>query len=85
MKYIEFIEHTWMKLLSILSTFQGWVVAVFLTLTDYVGGNKFSVGLAVAVTLMDAIWGIAVSIKIKDLRYQNWRDSPSANWRYTGA
>lgn len=65
MKYLLFIGHVGQKLMSILSTVQGWALAVVLMLLDYVGGNKFSVGLAVAVTLMDACWGIAVSIKMK--------------------
>ena len=51
-----------MKLLGILQTVQGWVVAGVLFLLDFIAGHELAVGLVVAVTLMDAAWGIAVSI-----------------------
>lgn len=58
-----FINHVASKLAAILSTLQGWFVAVCLLIVDYIGGNAFAVSLAVAATIMDAVWGIAVSIK----------------------
>ena len=64
MEYIRF-EHTGEKLLSILHTVQGWIVAVVLFMLDFIAGHELAVGLVVAVTLMDAIWGITVSIKRK--------------------
>ena len=65
MNYLSYVEHVGTKLLSILHTVQGWIVAGLLLLADYIGGHEFSIGLVVAVTIMDAIWGIAVSIKKK--------------------
>ena len=44
---------------------QGWIVAGILFLLDFIAGHELAVGLVVAVTLMDAIWGITVSIKRK--------------------
>lgn len=64
MEYIRF-EHTGEKLLSILHTVQGWIVAGVLFVLDFIAGHELAVGLVVAVTLMDAIWGITVSIKRK--------------------
>ena len=64
MEYIRF-EHTGEKLLSILHTVQGWIVAVVLFVLDFIAGHELAVGLVVSVTLMDAIWGITVSIKRK--------------------
>lgn len=64
MEYIR-LEHIVDKLLSILHTVQGWIVAGVLFLLDFIAGHELAVGLVVAVTLMDAIWGITVSIKRK--------------------
>lgn len=65
MNYIEYMEHIGMKLLSILSTAWGWAVGLVLLLIDFIAGHEMAVGLVVFVTLMDAVWGIAVSIKRK--------------------
>lgn len=65
MNYIEYLEHIWMKLLSILSTAWGWAVGLVLLLIDFIAGHEMAVWLVVFVTLMDAVWGIAVSIKRK--------------------
>lgn len=65
MDCLGYIEHISNKLLSILNTIQGWVVALLLFLGDFIGGHELAVGLVVFVTLMDAIWGITVSIKKK--------------------
>lgn len=59
------IEHAGVKLYAILHTLLGWVVAGLLFLADYVVGHELAVGLVVFVTLMDAVWGISVSIKHK--------------------
>ena len=56
-------NHAVDKLCSILQTLSGWCAFVAVFLMDYFGGHGFIVFLAVAVTLMDAVWGIAVSIK----------------------
>lgn len=65
MNYIEYMEHIGMKLMSILSTAWGWAVGLVLLLIDFIAGHEMAVGLVVFVTLMDAVWGIAVSIKRK--------------------
>ena len=36
-----------------------------LLLVDYIAGHELAVGLVVGVTIMDAIWGVTVSIKKK--------------------
>lgn len=59
------MEHTGDRLLSILHTVQGWIVAGVLFLLDFIAGHELAVGLVVFVTLMDAVWGITVSIKRK--------------------
>lgn len=64
MEYIR-LEHTGDRLLSILHTVQGWIVAGILFLLDFIAGHELAVGLVVFVTLMDAVWGITVSIKRK--------------------
>ncbi len=53
------------RLLSILHTVQGWIVMLVLLLVDYIAGHELAVGLVVGVTIMDAIWGVTVSIKKK--------------------
>ena len=62
MRYMLFLKHIGVKLLGILQTVQGWVVAGLLFLLDFIAGHELAVGLVVAVTLMDAAWGITVSI-----------------------
>ena len=63
MNLILYIEKILDKLQSILHTLAGWVVGLLLFLGDFIGGHELAVGLVVFVTLMDAIWGISVSIK----------------------
>lgn len=62
MRYMLFLKHIGVKLLGILQTVQGWVAAGLLFLLDFIAGHELAVGLVVAVTLMDAAWGITVSI-----------------------
>ena len=59
----KIITHFVQKLLCILQTVWGWLAGLCLFLIDYFAGHKFVVILVMAVTIMDAIWGIAVSIK----------------------
>jgi len=47
----------------LLNNLLGWVYLLVLFLIDYFAGHAFIVCLAMAVTLMDAVWGIAVSIR----------------------
>ena len=65
MNLLMYIEKILDKLQSILHTLAGWVVGLILFLGDFIGGHELAVGLVVFVTLMDAIWGITVSIKKK--------------------
>lgn len=60
---IRIVEHIVERLDVLLHTVYGWVAALILLLLGYIAGHEFSVCLVVAVTLMDACWGIAVSIK----------------------
>ena len=57
------LNHMWNKLQDILQTVQGWGIWLFLSLVGYFEGHKFIVFLVVAVTMLDAAWGIAVSLK----------------------
>ena len=61
--FAKIITHFFQKLLCILQTVWGWLTGLCLFLIDYFAGHKFVVFLVMAVTIMDAIWGIAVSIK----------------------
>lgn len=54
---------TLVKLLAILQTMFGWFYLLLLFIVDYFAGHGVIVSLAMAVTLMDAVWGIAVSVK----------------------
>lgn len=65
MNILLYMERVWDKLQHILHTIAGWFVGLILFLGDFIGGHELTVGLVVFVTLMDAIWGITVSIKKK--------------------
>ena len=65
MNILLYMERVWDKLQHILHTIAGWFVGLILFLGDFIGGHELAVGLVVFVTLMDAIWGITVSIKKK--------------------
>ena len=58
-----YITHVGDRFSAILHTVQGWMAALVLLIADYIAGHEFAVGLVVAITIMDAVWGIAVSIK----------------------
>lgn len=53
------------KLCDALSTVWGWCVAVGVVLADFISGYEMSVQFVVIVTMLDAVWGIAVSVKRK--------------------
>lgn len=55
--------HSISRLPNALSSGWGWVTLGALTVLDYIGGHSFVVFLVVAATLIDAAWGIAVSLK----------------------
>jgi hypothetical protein len=57
------LAHAGQRLVSILQTGWGWALGIAIAITDYVAGHSFVVFLVTAVTLIDAAWGIAVSIK----------------------
>lgn len=57
------IDHILGRLVALLQTLHGWMVMLGIFFLDYIAGHEFSVCLVVAVTLMDACWGIAVSLK----------------------
>ena len=62
-KICGYILHVGERFSAILHTVQGWIAALVLLIADYIAGHEFAVGLVVAITIMDAVWGIAVSIK----------------------
>lgn len=51
------------KLLQALQCVQGWIVALCVFIVNYFAGHRVIVLLVVAVTIMDAFWGILVSLK----------------------
>lgn len=60
---MQILEHLFHKLCAILQTGWGWMVGAAIFIADYFAGHSFVVNFVVAVTLMDAGWGIAVSVK----------------------
>ena len=54
--------HSIERLGSVLGTGWGWVLGIGIGIAEYVAGHSFIVFLVVAVTLIDAAWGIAVSL-----------------------
>lgn len=54
--------HSLLKLGHILSNGWGWLIGVGLAFLDYFAGHSFVVFLVAAATLIDAGWGIAVSV-----------------------
>lgn len=62
-KIFGYILHVGERFSAILHTVHGWIAALVLLIADYIAGHEFAVGLVVAITIMDAVWGIAVSIK----------------------
>lgn len=60
---IQVLEKLFVKLAVILQTAQGWALALGLLLMEYFFADHAAVvWLVLAVTLMDAAWGIAVSV-----------------------
>lgn len=57
------ISHLFHKLGDILSSVKGWMAYLVLATANYFSGHTFVVWLVVTVTLLDAVWGIAVSLK----------------------
>ena len=55
--------HSIQKLPQVLSTVWGWLTFIGIAIMDYIAGHSFVVFLVVAATLIDAGWGIAVSLK----------------------
>lgn len=62
---IGILDRCFLKLGEVLANIWGWILAVGLFIADIFAGHGFIVNLVVAVTLMDAIWGITVSLKQK--------------------
>jgi hypothetical protein len=57
------LEKIGIKIVASLSTLQGWLTGLAVFIADYFAGHAFVCLLVLVVTMMDAIWGIAVSIK----------------------
>ena len=54
--------HSIGKLGTILQTKWGWFLGAGVAIADYIAGHMFVVFLVVAVTLLDAVWGVAASV-----------------------
>lgn len=52
-----------LKLIDAANSVQGWIVAALVFVANYFSGHQFIVLLVVGVTVMDAFWGILVSLK----------------------
>lgn len=59
---MHIVYHTLHKLYGILQTGWGWIAGASFFMMDYFAGHKFIIFLTVAVTLIDAFWGITVSV-----------------------
>lgn len=62
---INYLSAAGNKLAGILSTVQGWLAALIIFIGSYFAGHRVIVLLVVFVTIMDAFWGILVSLKRK--------------------
>lgn len=56
------LTHCYTKIGEVLQHFWGWFAAIGLFIADIFAGHAFIVNLVIAVTIMDAVWGIAVSL-----------------------
>ena len=57
--------HVWQKCVEILHYPVSWITAIALFIAEVFAGARFLVLMVVVVTIMDACWGIAVSVKRK--------------------
>lgn len=57
------ISHCFSKLATLSCTVYGWVLAIITVIIDYFSPHALVIKLVVAATILDAVWGIAVSIK----------------------
>lgn len=62
-KVYTIVQHVIERVEFLLHTIFGWVCALGIVFLNYIAGHEFAVSLVVAVTIMDAAWGIAVSLK----------------------
>lgn len=60
---MDMIENFLGRLAEILSTVWGWLLFAAMVLADYVSGYGMMVDIAVTAVVMDAVWGIASSLK----------------------
>lgn len=57
------MSHCLFKLLSLIQTVYGWLLAILTFIIEYFAPHSLVIQLVVAATIMDAVWGIAVSIR----------------------
>lgn len=57
------ISHCFSKLMTLSCTAYGWILALLTMIIDYFSPHALVIKLVVIATILDAIWGIAVSIK----------------------
>lgn len=60
--FIYAIQHLFQKIVSLAHCVQGWAAALLFFVADYFAGHQFTVFFVLSMTLMDACWGIAVSV-----------------------
>ena len=57
------INHCWAKIVTLSHTVYGWILALLAGIIDYFAPHSLVIQLVIAATIMDAVWGIAVSVK----------------------
>lgn len=57
------ISHCFSKLVTLSCTWYGWLLAIITVIVDYFSPHAMVIKLVVTATILDAVWGIAVSIK----------------------
>lgn len=62
---IEVLKHCLTKLECIIRSVYGWILALTMLIVEYFSDHAFVVFLVIATTVMDAIWGVTVSVKEK--------------------
>ena len=62
-KITMILEHFLNKLEEVLSTVWGWVMCLCLLIANFMVGYEVMVGFTVGAVVMDAVWGIAASLK----------------------
>ena len=63
---LRVLSHMFQKCTEILQYPLSWLAALLIFLLDLVSNHKLLIDMVALITTMDAVWGIAVSIKLKE-------------------